>query len=79
MEIRFFAGAAEAAGVDTLEMEAEGLTAAQVASRLADQNPRLARVLAVSSLLADGARISDLDADLTGTSRLDVLPPFAGG
>lgn len=79
MEIRFFAGAAEAAGVDTMHIEADGLTADQVVSRLADDNPRLARVLSVSSLLADGARVADRGVSLSGTSRLDILPPFAGG
>lgn len=79
MEIRFFAGAAEAAGVDTVEVDADGLTAADVVARLSDGNERLARVLGVSSLLADGSRLDDRGADLSSVERLDVLPPFAGG
>lgn len=79
MEIRFFAGAAEAAGVDSVALDATGLSAADVVARLADGNERLARVLDVSALLADGARVADRGADLTAVETLDVLPPFAGG
>lgn len=79
MLIRFFAGAAEAAGRDSTEIDAAGLTAADVLDRLAADNERLARVLRVSSLLADGTRLGDLQTDLSGTATLDVLPPFAGG
>lgn len=79
MEIRFFAGAAEAAGVDTRELDATGLSAADVVAQLAEGNERLGRVLDVSALLADGARLGDRGADLTEVRALDVLPPFAGG
>ena len=79
MEVRFFAGAAEAAGVDTLVIDAAGLSAVDLVARLAAGNERLAKVLDVSALLADGARIGDRAADLSGVTSLDVLPPFAGG
>lgn len=79
MEVRFFAGAAEAAGADTVEIDAAGLSAADVVARLAEGNERLARVLDVSALLADGARLNDRNADLSQVQSLDVLPPFAGG
>lgn len=79
MEIRFFAGAAEAAGHDSVELDAEGLTAADVVARLSEGNDRLAKVLDVSALLADGTRITDRGADLSAVRSLDVLPPFAGG
>lgn len=79
MQIRFFAGAAEAAGRDSLTLDASGLTAADVVARLGDGNERLARVLGVSSLLADGARLGDPTADVSDVATLDVLPPFAGG
>ena len=74
MEIRFFAGAAEAAGHDS-----DGLTADDVVARLSEGNERLAKVLGVSALLADGTRITDRGADLSAVRSLDVLPPFAGG
>lgn len=80
MEIRFFAGAAEAAGRDTTRVEgADGLTAAAVVEVLARDNEQLARVLQVSSLLADGVRVEDRAMRLEGVKQLDVLPPFAGG
>ncbi|MCG6567344.1 MoaD/ThiS family protein [Tessaracoccus sp. ZS01] len=79
MEVRFFAGAAEAAGADSRVIEARGLTADQVVSQLAEGNERLAKVLNVSALLADGTRITDRSTDLSEVQSLDVLPPFAGG
>ncbi|WP_040282163.1 MoaD/ThiS family protein [Tessaracoccus massiliensis] len=79
MEVRFFAGAAEAAGTDAVEVDATGLTADEVVARLADGNERLAKVLEVSALLADGARVGDRTTDLSEVQSLDVLPPFAGG
>lgn len=79
MEVRFFAGAAEAAGVDSMSIDAGGMSALAVVERLAEGNERLARVLDVSVLLADGARIDDRAADLSAVRSLDVLPPFAGG
>lgn len=79
MLVRFFAGAAEAAGVDEVEV-AEGVTDGRaLVAALAHDNDRLGRVLAVSSLLADGVRITDLAAPLGSVERVDVLPPFAGG
>lgn len=79
MEVRFFAGAAEAAGRDATEVDAAGLSAEAVVRQLGSDNASLERVLQVSSLLADGVRITDLSASLDGVTRLDVLPPFAGG
>ena len=84
MLIRFFAGAAEAAGVDETTIDATELTVAQVMdelpTRLPDHDPeRLPKVLAASSLLADGARLDDRTRPLGGVAQLDVLPPFAGG
>ena len=79
MEVRFFAGAAEAAGVDSLQIDASGLSADEVVAELSEGNERLAKVLSVSALLADGTRINDRAADLSEVAALDVLPPFAGG
>jgi molybdopterin converting factor small subunit len=78
MEVRFFAGAAEAAGAEALSVAGVATVDALV-ERLGEGNERLAAVLNVSSLLADGARVSDRAASLEGVSRVDVLPPFAGG
>ncbi len=79
MQVRFFAGAAEAAGVEERHVAADGLNGHDLVALLGDGNEKLGRVLAVSSLLADGARVSDLAAPLGSVERVDVLPPFAGG
>lgn len=80
MEVRFFAGAAEAAGTQRLEMDAApDASIGGVVARLGEGNARLTRVLAVSCLLLDGVRVSDPDRPVGAASRLDVLPPFAGG
>lgn len=77
MQIRFFAGAAEAAGHDTLTVDADALSLEQLRAHLSADNPHLARVLEVCSWLADGRRIEG--GSLAGVAQLDVLPPFAGG
>lgn len=79
MQVRFFAGAAEAAGLEQLEVGGGELTGHGLVALLGEGNERLGRVLEVSSLLADGVRISDLAAPLGDVARVDVLPPFAGG
>ena len=78
VEVRFFAGAGEAAGAESLSVAGVATDDALV-DRLGEGNERLASVLNVSSLLADGARVSDRSASLDGVARVDVLPPFAGG
>lgn len=77
MLVRFFAGAADAAGQEEREVP-DGLTAEELVDLLAAGNDRLAQVLAVSSFLADGVRVTGM-ASLAGVSQVDVLPPFAGG
>lgn len=79
MKIRYFAGAAEAAGRDADTRDAVGLTVAELINLLSADNDRLGKVLAASSLLADGVRVASPDADLSDVTQLDVLPPFAGG
>lgn len=76
--VRYFAAAAEAAGV-----EEEQLVAATVgqlrAAMQAAHGPGLARVLTRCSFLVDGVRASGDSVVLTDDARVDVLPPFAGG
>lgn len=78
MIVRYFAGAAEAAG--RREQPVSGtLTVADLKSRLAaEHGPEFARVLGLCSILLDGARAAD-DAVAAETSTVDILPPFAGG
>lgn len=79
MLIRYFAGAADAAGHENETVDAAGMTVGSLRSRLTDGNEQLGKVLAVAALLADGARVESDDDDLSDVSQLDILPPFAGG
>lgn len=75
--VRFFAGAAEAAGED--QTLAEAGTVADLRAALADRyGAELERVLAQCALMSDGGRLED-DAALAPGATVDVLPPFAGG
>lgn len=75
--VRYFAGAAEAAGVESEQVAAttRGELRAAVLARHAD----LARVLDRCALLADGVRLADDAAPVAAGATVDVLPPFAGG
>lgn len=74
--VRYFAAAAEAAGVDTEQVRSG--SAGEVAAGLVAQHPALAAVLGRCALLADGVRVEGDDLVAAGAT-LDVLPPFAGG
>lgn len=75
-EVRFFAAAAEAAGVEQESLDATtvGELKAVLASRY---GVPMQKVLAAGSFLVDGV-VSRDDATPIG-ARVDVLPPFAGG
>lgn len=79
--VRYFAAAAEAAGVSTETFDADAArTAGQLrAALVAAHGPELERVLARCSLLAAGSRLDDDDARVAPGVTVDVLPPFAGG
>ncbi len=77
INVRYFAGAAEAAGVDGEVLSAS--TAGVLRRAMVEAHgPGLARVLERCSLLADGVRVDD-EAPLHDGATVDVLPPFAGG
>jgi molybdopterin synthase sulfur carrier subunit len=75
--VRYFAGAAEAAGT-----EAEQLAARTVGElrtlMIAAHGDELEQVLERCSILVDGVR-SDDGAAIAPSDVVDVLPPFAGG
>ena len=74
--VRYFAAAAEAAGLDTEPLtpgSADAVRGAMIAA-----HPALAAVLGRCALLADGVRVEGSD-EVPDGSTLDVLPPFAGG
>jgi len=83
--VRYFAAAAEAAGVPAEDVPlADGASAGDLVDALAAaRGPALGRVLAISSLLVDDVVREDRSAPLgapgAAAVRVDVLPPFAGG
>ncbi|WP_182345837.1 MoaD/ThiS family protein [Tomitella gaofuii] len=84
ISIRYFAGAASAAGRDEerIESPSPAPTLDSVLERLAAVRPEVAEVLTRCSFLWSGVAVRDHSAPLPlapegGT--LDVLPPFAGG
>lgn len=78
MRIRYFAGAAEAAGCEE-ETFAGAAPLGELRARLAERHGAgFARVLARCSVLVDGTRLGDEDA-VAEDATVDVLPPFAGG
>ena len=78
--VRFFAGAAQAAGVDSAQVTAAAHQTLREIAQAASRND-LASILKVSSFLVDGA-LADGDTPLGESAdgrQVDVLPPFAGG
>ena len=80
--IRYFAGAARAAGLEQerVTLPPGSTVADALAGAGARCGPALARVIAASSVLVDGVHDRTGQSTLVGaTTTLDVLPPFAGG
>ncbi len=75
--VRYFAGAAEAAGVESESWPARSVDELR-AAMVGEHGAALATVLDRCSLLADGVRVTGQDA-LPDGATVDVLPPFAGG
>jgi sulfur-carrier protein len=78
--VRYFAAAAEAAGVEqeTLALGTVGTTVGELRELLVDRyGAAMARIVASGSFLVDGVVQRD-GATPLGAS-VDVLPPFAGG
>ena len=78
MIVRYFAGAAEAAGRKEQQHPGD-LTVADLKARLSEEHgEEFARVLTACPVLVDGTRATDETFAPTGAT-VDVLPPFAGG
>jgi molybdopterin converting factor small subunit len=77
--VRLFAAARAAAGTGEVLLPAGRLD--ELLARLcADRPPRLAEVLAASSLVHDGVRLDPRSpTPIPAGAVIDVLPPFAGG
>ena len=76
LRVRYFAAAADAAGVD--EEERVETTLDALRSAVVTAHPALAAILPRCSVLVDGVRTTG-DAPLDDVALVDVLPPFAGG
>ena len=76
--VRFFAGAAEAAGTQSERVEADDL-GTLLATLRERHGAELSRVLERSSVLHEGQYVTDPGLALAHDAVLDVLPPFAGG
>ncbi len=80
VRVRYFAGAAAAAGVDEeVVLLPVGGDLAALRERMVDLHPPLQRVLAVATLLVDEVASADDGLVLRDDAQVDVLPPFAGG
>lgn len=76
IRVRYFAAAAESAGVDEEQRAEASLTALRAA--IVAAHPALGDILPRCAVLVDGVR-TDTDRPLAGGETVDVLPPFAGG
>lgn len=78
--IRYFASVAEAAGTTTEDITLDGpITAGSLRARLGEgRDQEFARLIGICALLVNGVSSGDNTA-VTNESRVDVLPPFAGG
>lgn len=78
LRLRYFAAAAEAAGVEEETFSSSASTTGELKSELVERfGPSMKRVLRSGSLLVDGIARPD-DASPLGAT-VDVLPPFSGG
>lgn len=76
--IRYYGGAAAAAGTQQETADAETISDLRQALRTA-HGAGLSRVLDVASLLVDGQAARSPALVLVDGQTVDVLPPFAGG
>lgn len=79
MQITYYAGAADAAGISAESLETGDLTASALLAQLGKRDARFAEVLACCSLLVDGSPVRKADQLVPAQARVDILPPFAGG
>ncbi len=90
MDVRFFAAAAAAAGVEEQRIDVAALgtfTLGDLSQFLVDSypssasshTPPLAEVLTRCSFLVNEVSTRDLNVALSPGDVVDVLPPFAGG
>ena len=76
--VRWFGGAAEAAGAEE-EAYPAGTLAAVLDAAVTRHGDPVARVLPPCSVLVDGRNVTGEPVEVSAGSVVDVLPPFAGG
>ena len=82
VRLRYFAAVAEAAGTaeESVAIPAESTVEELRAQLSASHSEEFGRILGVSALLVEGARVENADVlPQTEGIQVDVLPPFAGG
>jgi len=79
VQIAYYAGAADAAGTNHEQVDIPDTTAERLVTLLSARHDGLAGVLKSCSLLVDGSPVKDPQTRISGGSRVDVLPPLAGG
>jgi len=77
VELRFFASARAAAGVDTATFLSAPLSS--IIAQACESNPALAHVVSQCSFLLDSVVVHDQNIVVRDGSVIDVLPRFAGG
>ena len=77
VELRFFAAARAAAGVDHARYPSASLSS--IIADATRENPLLAHVMSQCSFLLDSIAVHDADILVPEGSVVDVLPKFAGG
>lgn len=77
VEVHLFAAARAAVGESMITADAG--TLASILDNVARRYPEFARVRPQCSFLVDEVSCSDQAAVILAGSRIDVLPPFAGG
>jgi molybdopterin converting factor small subunit len=76
VEVHLFAAARAAVGSSEMSVPPARLSA--ILDRIQAEHPAFADVRPRCSFLVDGTSVHD-DVSVPGGSRIDVLPPFAGG
>lgn len=81
LTLRYFAGAAEAAGRQEERLEVPtGTTVAALREQLAGRSTQMATTFSICSLLVNSRSVpADSLQPLSEGDAVDILPPFAGG
>lgn len=81
VDLVFWAGAKNVAGVGSESWSVSSIGAALRAAAEQRRDARFDRLLAVCTVLVDGVvvRAEQLDAPVHGAIRAEILPPYAGG